>query len=1051
MENPEFEAMNNIPLGVGVFDISGSVINMKFLNDGFYQMIGTTREKRTCFFGTGTINSVHPDDRNGLMEEIKASIMENRFFEYRFRNLSGNNIYMWIGIRASHKPQNENTERFYASFYDADYLVSEANRLEKYSRNLDLILGNIPGGVAVFAENNSKIKLEYTNAGFYELHHGSAEYWRSKSTNPVDWLVAEDRHLFWEEFNKVISGEKNLGSAVYRVLGEDGKIHWVCNQFCVAYQRDKIKYYYGSFTDMDKQIAAEQELMRDKQMYDDATMSSKLLIWMYDINTHSVDMMQSGYTELVCEKYGIPRHIENVTNTLKPFIHKDDVDKFLEAYRLIDNGEESAKCEFRFQLPKQEIIQYEKMLLRRITDKEGRLLTVYCSGQNITEQKLVEEKFKKTYEQIANPNSYGSFHLNLTKNWCGNGAKGKSGIKSVLELQNSGTVEGYFNDFAALIDDKEIKEDFFKRFNRELLISQFENGTEKISIDYPVVYENGERHWREGFLSMIKNPMTGDIEAVTYSFDIDERKKNELIMAKLIHDHFDYIGIIHITDGTFEFVSRRSWITYGKIEERFKYSDCCNYVRARFTKKSEIAGFDEAVSLESIISELKRNETRTASYLITENEETICTALHYSWLEKAGGDILVVRTDVTEAYKKEQEQIKILEEEKRAAEAANIAKSEFLSRMSHDIRTPLNGIIGMTYIAKEQKNSAKTIDCLDKIDLSSKFLLSLINDVLDMAKAESGKIELRIEKYSLENFKDYIKAIIMPLCSERGQSFTFKINNIIDDADPLLDKLRVNQVVFNLLSNAVKYTPEGGKISFCLDEKRLSNKRMALHFEISDNGIGMGKGFQKILFDPFTQESRIDFSEMHGSGLGLAITKRLITIMGGKISVSSKLDNGTTFFVDLEADCVPKIQKNNNSSGKKLNGKKCLYGHHILLCEDHPLNQEIAKAILEKEGAVVVVASDGQIGLKQFTNSAIDYFDCIIMDIHMPVMDGYAATKALRSLIRADAKTVPIIAMTADAFEDDVKRCSEAGMNAHVAKPIDPEKLFETITKLLNE
>jgi signal transduction histidine kinase/AmiR/NasT family two-component response regulator len=420
----------------------------------------------------------------------------------------------------------------------------------------------------------------------------------------------------------------------------------------------------------------------------------------------------------------------------------------------------------------------------------------------------------------------------------------------------------------------------------------------------------------------------------------------------------------------------------------------------------------------------------------------------FSWMNEEKREILCIQQDVTAAYRKEQEQMLLLEKEKRAAEAANAAKSQFLSRMSHDIRTPLNGIIGMTYLAQEQQNPARTADCLSKIDTSSKFLLSLINDVLDMAKAESGKIELHPEPYPVDEFADYMSSIIAPLCQERNQTFLFEPAEILTDVIPLLDKLRINQVVFNLLSNAVKYTPEGGTIRYRVVERRLGAGRMSMHFEISDNGIGMSEKFQKVLFDPFTQENGGESLEMRGSGLGLAITKRLIDALGGTVKVASQLGKGTTFTVDFVLDCVQAEREEisepiGNGVGESIKG--C----HVLLCEDHPLNQEIAKAILTEQGLLVDVASDGAQGIKTFENSSFGFFDCILMDIRMPVLNGYDAAQVIRSLNRPDAKSVPILAMTADAFADDVQRCLDVGMNGHIAKPIDPKRLNQTLTDVI--
>jgi len=381
----------------------------------------------------------------------------------------------------------------------------------------------------------------------------------------------------------------------------------------------------------------------------------------------------------------------------------------------------------------------------------------------------------------------------------------------------------------------------------------------------------------------------------------------------------------------------------------------------------------------------------------------------------------------------------------REAEAANSAKSEFLSRMSHDMRTPLNGIIGMTYLTGKLDLPPEAQENLQKIGVSSRFLLNLINDLLDMTKAESGKIELHPEPYPPEEFHRYIDAVIRPLCEGKNQIFTEEVH-LPDGVVPVIDKLRVNQIVFNLLSNAVKYTPEGGTIRYTARMDARPGNRLAVRLQAADNGVGMSEKFQSVLFTPFTQEARDDNSEARGSGLGLAITKRLVELMGGTISVESAIGAGSVFTVEFETDCVPA------GDGAPADGpdqpagdEKLLAGRHVLLCEDHPLNQEIAQALLREKGMTVEIADDGQRGVEAFRRSPADYYDVILMDIRMPVMDGYQAARAIRGLSRPDAAAVPILAMSADVLADDIQRCRAAGMNGHIAKPIDPQTLYREI------
>jgi PAS domain S-box-containing protein len=453
-----------------------------------------------------------------------------------------------------------------------------------------------------------------------------------------------------------------------------------------------------------------------------------------------------------------------------------------------------------------------------------------------------------------------------------------------------------------------------------------------------------------------------------------------------------------------------------------------------------------------------------SDYFVIDNYRTLGANGVYHWIKEevrlreiTPGHRIFYATfhDVSEEVRLNAELTAQLETEKQLrveATAANAAKTDFLSRMSHDIRTPLNGIIGMTYLAREQDNPAATADCLEKIDCSSKFLLGLINDILDMSRAESREFSLNPEPYPLGEFNGYLDAVIRPLCREKGQQFVLDERFSIVDRVPVADKLRCNQIIFNLLSNAVKYTPEGGTITYRIRGTRLDGGRVEIEHEISDTGIGISEEFQKVLFDPFTQENRNDVSETRGTGLGLAIVRKLVDRMGGTIRVQSALGRGTTFLVTLAFDTVPVSEAAAPAAETPgPGGEPRLRERHVLLCEDHPLNQQITKTLLEQQGAFVEVAENGRAGLAKFAASPLRYYDIILMDIRMPVMDGYEAARAIRALPREDAAGIPILAMTADAFSGDVQKCLDAGMDGHVAKPISPRQLFGKMAELISK
>ena len=373
---------------------------------------------------------------------------------------------------------------------------------------------------------------------------------------------------------------------------------------------------------------------------------------------------------------------------------------------------------------------------------------------------------------------------------------------------------------------------------------------------------------------------------------------------------------------------------------------------------------------------------------------------------------------------------------------ASDAKTDFLSRMSHDIRTPLNGIIGLTALAQDEPNPPRTAEYLDSIRVSGDFLLGLVNDILDMSRVESGKMELNPEPYSFTEFSMYIHAVFEPLCAEKGLDFRMTY----PEGAPavMVDRLRLNQIFFNLLSNAVKYTPTGGLVEFFWTMDKLSQDRIALDFTVRDNGVGMSDAFQKRMFESFSQEHASAAST--GAGLGLAIVRSLVELMGGRIAVSSKLGQGTSFFVHLELEMHPEHKEKLRHADLHV-----LKNKRVLLCEDNQVNALIVRRLLDKWGVTLEVAENGRIGLDMFASSAPGYYHAILMDIRMPEMNGLDATRAIRALERPDAAAVPIIAMTANAYDTDVTNCLEAGMNAHMSKPVQPARLCELLAQYVEQ
>ena len=418
----------------------------------------------------------------------------------------------------------------------------------------------------------------------------------------------------------------------------------------------------------------------------------------------------------------------------------------------------------------------------------------------------------------------------------------------------------------------------------------------------------------------------------------------------------------------------------------------------------------------------------------------------------AGAVLLLIFLYTYFVYQKskaqEQKQKQLLMKAAEEADAANKAKSAFLLNISHDIRTPMNAIIGFTNIALHQNSVSDIHDNLEKVQESSDHLLSLLNDVLDFSRIESGKVIISPEPVDITQLIDNVQAIMNGLLYNRDLKFEVHRERL-KNPYVLADVARIREVLVNLLGNAVKFTKDGGKITLgCSSYLGMDEKHIIVRYVVQDNGIGMSEEFQKELFKPFSQEDDANArTNYKGTGLGMAITQKYVDMMGGSIAVESKKGVGTTFTVEIPLELTEQVIE----SEQKQPLHRDLTSVHVLMAEDNDLNADLATIMLEDAGMTVTRASDGKEVVDLFKNHSRGTYDLILMDIMMPNMNGHQATKAIRAMgiDRPDAVTIPIIALSANAFIDDIQESLDSGMNDHISKPINMEEVTDTIAKYI--
>lgn len=493
----------------------------------------------------------------------------------------------------------------------------------------------------------------------------------------------------------------------------------------------------------------------------------------------------------------------------------------------------------------------------------------------------------------------------------------------------------------------------------------------------------------------------------------------------------------------------------GHIPNDGAYDLFANDLLDRFPDSNERAEAEKLISFSHLTEEMNKGaniisynlhapirdeEWFTYNFIVVSRDE-----------EGKVSEFIIARQDITTLQEKEEETKRILANARDEAEKGNRAKSDFLSSMSHDIRTPMNAIIGYTNIAREHMDDRHMVsEALSRIDSSSHYLLSLINDVLDMSKIESGKVQIHEKECDIRQIFERIADLTRAQAEKKKHNITFDFSGV-KHPHVIADELRLEQVLTNITSNAVKYTPKGGNISIsCREEDVGPGTWHRYVMSVKDNGIGMSEDYIPHIFESFSRETTSTINKIQGTGLGMAITSRLVSLMGGKITVVSSLGEGSEFIVELDLDnWEPEDMPDQIVDGNEVHLD--LSGRRVLLVEDNDINAEIAMMVLSGYGIITERASNGQEGFEMARDSAARYYDAVLMDIQMPIMNGYEATKAIRALDREDLKRIPIIAMSANAYEEDIRESLNSGMNGHIAKPFEPEELAAELQRYISE
>lgn len=975
----------------------------------------------------------------------------------------------------SHKPDNsehdmlvDGTDKFYSTrFHETDWNgisayvkyvrdVTEETKIkfekERLSMYFQSVVENLPGGITVIRyESDNSLIPEYISEGFASMCHMTVEEVENVYKNDIFASFHSDDS---DNIKNKVLDSINSGNSHCELTGrlklKDGGYIWVKSTISLIHSLDGVKRLYTVHTDISKSVEEKDQL---RQQYENILLQhyqapgpDTLILGHCNITKNKIleiidytdsDLLKTfGYVrnEFFSGIAGLVTDENEHQQFLDTYLNKPS----LEAY-LNHDTEKILKCFVK--LPKEEKGRYVQFKVNMIEAPDSGDITGILTVTDITEQtisdRILHQLSITSYDYVIDLNLSNDSFTVLSCNKNAHCAPPKYGRHSqrVLDMVSTAIVPKDKAQYSKLLEPDEIRQ----RLKKE----------GSYTFAYAISDEKGDIRSKNMTVSAIDLRL--DRVSLVCS-DITDSVREQQGLLNMIAYTFDLACLFNIDDSRLTLYTRQivlENLTPYIIDD---YDKKLNIFANQQDTEKEKAELKMRFTISSMIKNLSKKPSGYDFVYPQKTED----GLRYKQINVLWGDenhrtICMVRADVTDMLAAERHTKETLERALELAEEANKAKSDFLSTMSHDIRTPMNAIIGMTTLAEVHlDNREKVLDCLKKISVSSKHLLSLVNDILDMSKIERSKIAMNIVPVYLPDLINQIAVIIEPQAKEAGLKFNYKLKEIKHNYF-LGDSLRINQILINILNNAVKFNPFGGKIDFTVEEiPALKTNNVRFCFTVSDTGVGMSEEFLKHIFDPFARDSSA--AKIEGTGLGLSITKGLVELMNGKISVDSKPDIGSTFKVELEYKINNNIEKTiskNNTEDSIPKDKNLFLGRRFLIAEDNDINAEILCGLLDLYGAEYTVEENGEKAVSAFSSAAPGTYDAIIMDIQMPKMNGYEATRAIRNIGNPESKTIPIIAMTANAFAEDIQSALDSGMNAHISKPVDVSILLNTLNRLL--
>lgn len=731
----------------------------------------------------------------------------------------------------------------------------------------------------------------------------------------------------------------------------------------------------------------------------------------------------------------------------KNITHPDDLEVLKETFRRIDEGAGEAECEIR-NLRRNGIYVWERVIMRSVYDRNGSRIKVLCTGLDITAAKEAAAEYRGQIERVAGKEGkiIGRYVADLTTGAC------EIICDEYIETADVGyrrTINEVLSMGDSFIRSSQERDEHHRIFSRENMLKAYHDGERVLTHMYVARMRDNTILWIETDAYLMRDPGDGNIKAQMIKYDISDPYMRDRVIRRIADQDYEWLGLINPIKETTWRLTGHNALHPGTPPKEYDYPKVQQLTIENAMNRStneEKEQYIKATSIEHIKRELDFHgvyEVFLKEKL--KGKEKRYKKITYSYADERNYLIAVKQIDITDVYDREKKSRDELRKALDISEEASETRNLFLANISHDMRTPLNGVMGFADLALDREGLPEDAEKdLKKIKESGELLLRLVDDTLDLSRLTSPRMALTENDIDFEKTIDDIADTMRPGMNEKN--ITFRVEKGARFGMVRADSFRVSQMLLNILSNAQKFTPAGGHIELIVTKKEHVVNDINCGIIVRDSGTGMSEDFIPKAFDVFSQEHVHGDDRNGGTGLGLSVVKRIVTLMRGRIQIKSDVGNGTEVRIDLPLTQVEDVQDKAPATAKneeRLSGKK------VLLCEDHPVNTQLAKLMLSAVGIETTAVADGSLGVSIFSGSRPGEYDAILMDISMPVMDGLTATRKIRSLDRKDAATVPIIAMTANAYDEDVQKSKRAGMDAHISKPVDRGTLYRTLIDLI--